>query len=43
MRDREQGVRRDAEETREIDLAADENLLDVDETDKQNRDFRYIM
>ncbi|KAI0149369.1 major facilitator superfamily domain-containing protein [Pestalotiopsis sp. NC0098] len=43
MRDREQGVRRDAEETREIDLAADENLLDMDETDKQNRDFRYIM
>lgn len=43
MRDREQGVRRDAEETREIDLAADENLLDVDETDRQNRDFRYIM
>ncbi|KAK6216123.1 hypothetical protein LQW54_003899 [Pestalotiopsis sp. IQ-011] len=43
MRDREQGVRRDAEETREIDLAADENLLDVDETDKQNRDFRCIM
>lgn len=42
-RDREQGVRRDAEETRDIDLAADENLLDVDETDKQNRDFRYIM
>ncbi|RSL95380.1 hypothetical protein CEP52_012069 [Fusarium oligoseptatum] len=42
-RDKEQGVQRDPEETRQVDLHTDGTLLDVDETDVQNRNFRYIL
>lgn len=42
-RDKEQGVQRDPEETRQVDLNTDGTLLDVDETDVQNRNFRYIL
>jgi hypothetical protein len=42
-RDQAQGVHIDPEETREIDLHADEGLDHVDETDIQNQSFRYII
>ncbi|KAF9890765.1 hypothetical protein FE257_005634 [Aspergillus nanangensis] len=42
-RDREQGVRIDAEESRPVHVDADEDLDQVDETDKQNRSFRYVL
>ncbi|KAL4808353.1 major facilitator superfamily domain-containing protein [Aspergillus unguis] len=42
-RDKAQGVHIDPEETREIDLHVDEELNNVDETDLQNRGFRYIL
>ncbi|KAJ4328668.1 hypothetical protein N0V84_000859 [Fusarium piperis] len=42
-RDKEQGVNRDPEETRQVDLNTDGTLLQVDETDIQNRNFRYIL
>lgn len=42
-RDQEQGEKRDPEESRRVDLSADGTLLQVDETDKQNRNFRYIL
>lgn len=42
-RDREQGVHVDPEDSRGIDLHADEELEGVDETDMQNRGFRYIL
>ncbi|KAF4469791.1 hypothetical protein FALBO_3297, partial [Fusarium albosuccineum] len=42
-RDNEQGVQRDPEETRHVDLSEDGTLLDVDETDIQNRNLRYIL
>ncbi|KAH8669162.1 major facilitator superfamily domain-containing protein [Xylariales sp. PMI_506] len=42
-RDKEQGVKRNPEESRDVDLATDEALLEVDETDFKNRDFRYIL
>ncbi|KAH8429218.1 uncharacterized protein LDX57_006885 [Aspergillus melleus] len=42
-RDREQGIHIDPEDSREIDLHADEELEGVDETDMQNGGFRYIL
>ncbi|RJE26627.1 Major Facilitator Superfamily [Aspergillus sclerotialis] len=42
-RNRAQGVKIDAEETRAVDLESDEALADVDETDVQNKNFRYIL
>ncbi|KAF5599012.1 DAL5-Allantoate ureidosuccinate permease [Fusarium pseudoanthophilum] len=42
-RDNEQGVKRDPEESQQVDLAEDGALLQVDETDKQNKNFRYIL
>ncbi|PLN86690.1 permease of the major facilitator superfamily [Aspergillus taichungensis] len=42
-RDREQGVYIDPEEHREVHLQADEELDRVDETDMQNKDFRYVL
>ncbi|KAL3455250.1 major facilitator superfamily domain-containing protein [Aspergillus heterothallicus] len=42
-RDRAQGVHVNPEESREIDLHADESLDQVDETDIQNMSFRYIL
>ncbi|OJJ02776.1 hypothetical protein ASPVEDRAFT_131759 [Aspergillus versicolor CBS 583.65] len=42
-RDQAQGICIDPEETREIDLHADEELDHVDETDIQNQSFRYIL
>lgn len=42
-RDKEQGVKIDPEEVRQISLSADEEVLQVDETDIQNRSFRYIL
>lgn len=42
-RDRVQGVKIDPEETRAVDLESDEALADVDETDVQNKNFRYIL
>jgi MFS family permease len=42
-RDKSQGVHIDPEETRKIDLHADEGLDRVDETDIQNLSFRYIL
>ncbi|KAL4882035.1 major facilitator superfamily domain-containing protein [Aspergillus karnatakaensis] len=42
-RDQAQGVHINPEETREIDLNADEGLDHVDETDIQNVGFRYIL
>ncbi|KAJ5085197.1 major facilitator superfamily domain-containing protein [Penicillium argentinense] len=42
-RDTEQGVHIDPEEKRYVDLNADGTLLQVDETDLQNRSFRYIL
>lgn len=42
-RDRDQGICIDPEETRKIDLHADEELDHVDETDLQNQSFRYIL
>jgi hypothetical protein len=42
-RDKEQGVKIDPEEVRQISLSPDEEVLQVDETDIQNRNFRYIL
>ncbi|CAH0025176.1 unnamed protein product [Clonostachys rhizophaga] len=42
-RDKEQGVYVDPEEIRHVDLNVDGTLLQVDETDIQNRSFRYIL
>ncbi|KAF4953956.1 hypothetical protein FGADI_5605 [Fusarium gaditjirri] len=42
-RDNEQGVERDPEESRKVDLTEDGTLLQVDETDMQNKNFRYIL
>lgn len=42
-RDKEQGIKIDPEETRRIALDTDENVLQVDQTDKQNRSFRYVL
>ncbi|KAF4344531.1 hypothetical protein FBEOM_1499 [Fusarium beomiforme] len=42
-RDNEQGVKRDPEESRQVDLTEDGTLLQVDETDIQNKNFRYIL
>ncbi|KAE8155304.1 major facilitator superfamily domain-containing protein [Aspergillus avenaceus] len=42
-RDKQQGVHIDPEESREIDLHTDEALEQVDETDLQNRGFRYVV
>ncbi|QMW36816.1 hypothetical protein G4B11_000052 [Aspergillus flavus] len=42
-RDKQQGVHINPEETREIDLHTDEGLDHADETDIQNRSFRYIV
>jgi len=42
-RDQEQGEKRDPEESRQVDLGVDGTLLEVDETDMQNRNFRYIL
>ncbi|KAL4932257.1 major facilitator superfamily domain-containing protein [Aspergillus undulatus] len=43
QRDRAQGVHIDPEDHREVDLQADEELEHVDETDLQNKSFRYIL
>ncbi|QPC73346.1 hypothetical protein HYE68_004098 [Fusarium pseudograminearum] len=42
-RDQEQGERRDPEASQRVDLIADGMLLEVDETDKENKNFRYIL
>jgi hypothetical protein len=42
-RDKEQGVKLDPEEVRRVNISADEDVLQVDETDKENRSFRYIL
>jgi MFS transporter, ACS family, allantoate permease len=42
-RDKEQGMHINPEETRGVDLHADVSLEQVDETDRQNRSFRYIL
>ncbi|GKU07219.1 dal5-allantoate and ureidosuccinate permease [Fusarium langsethiae] len=42
-RDQEQGEKRDPEESRRVDLSADGMLLQVDETDMENKNFRYIL
>jgi cell division protein FtsX len=42
-RDKEQGVKIDPEEVRRINISADEDVLHVDQTDKDNRSFRYIL
>ena len=42
-RDKQHGVYIDPEETRKIDLHTDEALDHADETDIQNRSFRYIV
>lgn len=42
-RDKEQGVKINPEDVRHVDLDNDEGLLQVDETDIQNRNFRYIL
>ncbi|KAJ5979558.1 hypothetical protein N7481_006856 [Penicillium waksmanii] len=42
-RDKEQGVKIDPEETRRIEITTDEDINHVDQTDKQNRYFRYIL
>lgn len=42
-RDKEQGVHIDPEEVRHVDLETDGDLLNVDETDIQNKSFRYIL
>lgn len=42
-RDKEQGVKIDPEETRHVALDTDDAVLQVDQTDKQNRSFRYVL
>ncbi|XHF99620.1 hypothetical protein AWENTII_003115 [Aspergillus wentii] len=42
-RDQEQGTHIDPEEIRAVDLEADTGLEEVDETDRQNKSFRYIL
>lgn len=42
-RDQEQGEKRDPEASQRVDLIADGMLLEVDETDKENKSFRYIL
>ncbi|KAF7555492.1 hypothetical protein G7Z17_g2110 [Cylindrodendrum hubeiense] len=42
-RDKEQGVNINPEDVRHVDLDSDEGLLQVDETDIQNKNFRYIL
>ncbi|CAI7666354.1 unnamed protein product [Penicillium palitans] len=42
-RDKEQGVKVDPEEDRRVNISADEDVLQVDQTDKENRSFRYIL
>ncbi|KAL4898026.1 major facilitator superfamily domain-containing protein [Aspergillus ambiguus] len=43
QRDREQGVHIEAEESRVVHLDTDDSLDEVDETDIQNRSFRYVL
>jgi hypothetical protein len=42
-RDKEQGVKIDPEASRQILLSAEESRLQVDQTDKENKSFRYIL
>ncbi|KAJ5860665.1 uncharacterized protein N7529_007975 [Penicillium soppii] len=42
-RDTEQGVKIDPEETRQVNLSEGEDVLQLDQTDQQNRSFRYIL
>lgn len=42
-RDKAQGMHIDAEDIREVDLQADGNLANLDETDIENKSFRYIL
>jgi MFS transporter, ACS family, allantoate permease len=42
-RDKDQGVQINPEESRHVDLTTDGTLLSVDETDIQNKNFRYIL
>ncbi|KAF5659126.1 allantoate ureidosuccinate permease [Fusarium heterosporum] len=42
-RDSEQGVKRDPEESRQVDLSEDGTLLQVDETDRQNKNFSLCL
>lgn len=42
-RDKAQGVHLDAEDIREVDLQTDEALAVLDETDWENKSFRYVL
>jgi hypothetical protein len=42
-RDALQGLFIDAEEVREVDLQTDEALAMLDETDWENKSFRYVL
>ncbi|KAJ6142194.1 hypothetical protein N7497_011293 [Penicillium chrysogenum] len=42
-RDKEQGVKIDPEEVRRVNISTDDDVLQVDQTDKENRSFRYIL
>lgn len=42
-RDKAQGLHIDAEEVRTIELHVDVALLSLDETDWQNKSFRYVL
>ena len=42
-RDKEQGVKVDPEEVRRVNISTDEDVFQVDQTDKENRSFRYIL
>jgi ACS family allantoate permease-like MFS transporter len=41
-RDKSQGAKLDPEEVRQVNLT-NEDVLQLDQTDKQNRSFRYIL
>jgi len=42
-RDTLQGAHVSAEDVREVDLQTDEALVEVDETDRENKSFRYAL
>lgn len=42
-RDKAQGIHIDAEDSREVDLHTDKALAALDETDWENKSFRYVL
>jgi len=42
-RDKLQGIHFQAEDVRKVDLQIDQVLVEIDETDRENKSFRYAL